>query len=161
VPERPAPDEARSVRSLPNGVAIRAARESDVAAIERLVREVVREVYGDLIPEAAPHRAGDWRGALMAEVDGRIVGVVVSDDDWVEDLWVTGEHRGRGVGSALLRAAERQIAARGHAESWLRVVARNVDARRFYGARGWVKRASYPHESWGFTMIEMAKELAP
>ena len=123
--------------------------------------DVVREVYGDLIPEAAPHRAGDWRGALMAEVDGRILGVVVSEDDWVEDLWVIRERRREGIGSVLLAAAERHIAARGHTEGRLRVVARNLDTRRFYGAQGWTETASYPHESWGFMMIEMANELAP
>ena len=147
-------------RPLPTGIVIRPAGHSDVASIEQLVRDVVREVYGDLFPEAAPYRAGDWRGGLLAEIDGRIVGVVVFDDDWVEDLWVMKEHRRRGIGSLLLAAAERQIAGRGHIEARLRVVARNLEARRFYGARGWAETASYPHERWGFTMVEMAKALA-
>jgi hypothetical protein len=130
------------VRPLPAGVVVRAAGESDVAAIERLVLEVVREVYGDLVPEEAPHRVGDWRGALLAESGGRIVGVVVAEDDWVEDLWVVSERRG-------------------HGEGRLRVVERNLDARRFYGAHGWTATVSYRHESWGFMMVEMKKELAP
>ena len=148
-----------SARPLPTGIVIRPAGYSDVASIEHLVLNVVREVYGDLFPEAAPHRAGNWRGGLLAEIDGRIVGVVLSDDDWVEDLWVTKEHRRRGIGSALLSAAERQIAKRDHTEARLRVVARNLEARRFYGERGWAEMMSYPHESWGFTMVEMAKAL--
>jgi GNAT superfamily N-acetyltransferase len=149
------------VRPLPAGVVVRAAGESDVAAIERLVLEVVREVYGDLVPEEAPHRVGDWRGALLAESGGRIVGVVVAEDDWVEDLWVVSERRRQGIGSVLLRAAERRITARGHGEGRLRVVERNLDARRFYGAHGWTATVSYRHESWGFMMVEMKKELAP
>ena len=130
-----------------------------MASIEQLVLDVVREVYGDLFPEAARHRAGHWTGGLLAEIDGGLVGVVVSDDDWVEDLWVTKEHRRRGIGSALLLGAERQIAKRGHTEARLRVVARNLEARRFYLAHGWAETVSYPHERWGFTMLELAKAL--
>jgi GNAT superfamily N-acetyltransferase len=148
------------IRSTPTGLVIRPAAPSDVASIERLVLEVVREVYDKLIPGDTLPTAGRWAGGLVAEVAGRIVGVVVSDDDWVEDLWVMKEHRRRGIGSLLLAAAERQIAGRGHIEARLRVVARNLEARRFYGARGWAETVSYPHERWGFTMVEMAKALA-
>jgi GNAT superfamily N-acetyltransferase len=131
-----------------------------VPAIERLVLDVLREVYGDLFPGEVPPPDGRWACGLVAEVAGRIVGVVVSDDDWVEDLWVAREHRGCGIGSQLLAAAERQIAERGHAEARLRVVAENARARRFYGARGWVETVFHPHEKWGFTMLEMTKRLA-
>jgi GNAT superfamily N-acetyltransferase len=146
-------------RPLPSGIVIRTARDSDEAAIERLVCAVVREVYGDLIPAAARHHAGNWSGGLLAEIEGRMVGIVISDEDWVEDLWVLKDHRGRGIGGALLAAAERQIAERGHAKAYLRVVARNLDARRFYAAHGWAETVSYPHERWSFTMVEMVKAL--
>ncbi len=121
--------------------------------------EVVREVYGDLFPEEAPRPDGNWRCGVVAEVDGLIAGVVVADDDWVENLWVASAYRMRGIGGALLAAAERQIAARGYAEARLRVVADNLDARRFYAAHGWAETVSYPHEKWGFLMLEMAKRL--
>jgi GNAT superfamily N-acetyltransferase len=146
-------------RPLPTGIVIRTARDSDEAGIEQLVRDVVGEVYGDLIPAGAEHHAGDWRGGLLAEIEGRMVGIVISDEDWVEDLWVLKEHRGRGIGGVLLAAAERQIAERGHAKAYLRVVARNLDARRFYATRGWAETVSYPHERWSFTMVEMTKAL--
>jgi GNAT superfamily N-acetyltransferase len=145
---------------LPTGVIIRSAGDSDKAGIEQLVLDVVREVYGDLFPEATPHRADNWRGGLLAEANSGIVGVVVADDDWVEDLWVTKEHRRRGIGSVLLSAAERQIAERGHTEARLRVVARNLEARRFYAAQGWAETESYPHEKWGFAMVELVKALS-
>jgi GNAT superfamily N-acetyltransferase len=147
------------IRSTPTGLVIRPAA-ADVASIEQLVLDVAREVYGKLIPGDEPPTAGSWSHGLVAEVAGRIVGVVVSDDDWVEDLWVAREYRNRGIGAMLLGAAERQIANRDYTEAQLRVVAENLDARRFYAAHGWAETVSYPHERWGFAMVEMVKALA-
>jgi GNAT superfamily N-acetyltransferase len=148
------------VQSTLTGLVIRPAAASDVAGIERLVQDVVREVYGRLIPGDTPTTAGMWSRGLVAEVAGRTVGVVVSDDDWVEDLWVAREYRDQGIGAMLLTAAERQIAMRNYTEAQLRVVAENLDARRFYAAHGWAETVSYPHERWGFAMVEMVKALA-
>jgi GNAT superfamily N-acetyltransferase len=148
------------IRSTPTGLVIRPAAAADVASIEQLVRDVVREVYGKLIPGDALPTAGRWSRGLVAEVAGQIVGVVVSDDDWVEDLWVARDHRNRGIGAMLLTAAERQIAKRDYTEAQLRAVAENLDARRFYAAHGWAETVSYPHEKWGFAMVEMVKALA-
>jgi GNAT superfamily N-acetyltransferase len=148
------------IRQAPRPVVIRPAAKGDVAAIEQLALDVVREVYGDLFPGEVPPPLGKWSCGLVAEIAGRIVGVVVSDDDWVEDLWVTGEHRRCGIGSVLLAAAERQIAERGCAQARLRVVARNLEARRFYQGRGWAGEAGHAHEKWGFAMVEMTKTLA-
>jgi GNAT superfamily N-acetyltransferase len=145
---------------LLNGLVVRPAGESDVAGIERLVRDVLGEVYGDLFPGEAPPPMGQWGRGMVADLAGRIVGVVVADDDWLEDLWVDREHRGCGIGSVLLAAAERQIAERGHGKARLRVVVANARARRFYGAHGWAETVSYPHEKWGFAMFEMVKVLA-
>ena len=122
--------------------------------------DVVRDVYGKLIPRDTPPTSGRWADGLVAEVAGRIVGVVVSDDDWVEDLWVAREYRNQGIGAMLLAAAERQIAERDYNDVQLRVVAENLDARRFYAAHGWAETVSYPHEKWGFAMVEMVKALA-
>jgi GNAT superfamily N-acetyltransferase len=159
VPSVRAPERAR--RALPAGLVVRSAAEADVAGIEQLVSDVVSEAYGDLFPGGAPPPSGHWECGLVAELGGRIVGVVVADDDWVEDLWVARGHRERGIGSVLLAAAERQIAERGHGEARLRVVAANARARGFYGARGWADSVAHPHETFGFAMLEMRKTLAP
>jgi ribosomal protein S18 acetylase RimI-like enzyme len=148
------------IRSTPPGLVIRPAAAPDEASIEQLVLNVVREVYGRLIPGDALPTAGRWSSGLVAEVAGRIVGVVVSDDDWVEDLWVATEYRNRGIGGMLLTTAERQIASRKYTEAQLRVVAENLDARRFYATHGWAETVSYPHEKWGFEMVEMVKAVA-
>ena len=138
---------------------LRPALAADLAAIEALVLAVGREVYGHLFQGDVPRPEGKWARSLIAEERGRIVGVVVADDDWIEDLWVARDHRRRGVGSQLLTAGERQIAARGYAVAHLRVVADNQRARRFYAAHGWTEIAAYPHERWGFGMLDLIKPL--
>ncbi|MFC4359326.1 GNAT family N-acetyltransferase [Halobium salinum] len=55
----------------------------------------------------------------------------------VRNIFVAAEHRGRGVGSDLLAAAERDLEASGVDVVSLEVLARNADARRFYEARGY------------------------
>jgi GNAT superfamily N-acetyltransferase len=125
------------------------------------VSKVASEVYGQLFAGQLPRHEGNWGAGVLAEIDGRIIGVMVTGDDWIEDLWVAEEWRNRGVGSRLLAAGERQIAARGHALGHLRVIAENRGARRFYVRHGWSEVESYPHERWGFAMIDLSKPLAP
>ena len=48
----------------------------------------------------------------------------------------------------LLTAASGRSQTR-YTEAQLRVVAENLDARRFYAAHGWAETVSYPHEKWG------------
>ena len=138
---------------------IRPARASEIAAVERFVWSVAGEVYGHLFQGDPPRPDGNWAQSLLAEVDGRIIGVVATDDDWIEDLWVAADCRDRGIGSRLLAAGERQIAARSHALGYLRVVAENSGARRFYARHGWSESERYPHEKWGFAMIDLTKPL--
>ena len=92
-------------------------------------------------------------GALfMAELSGEAVGYVCCyaghDDDmmihaearphgYVSDVFVAPEHRGRGVGAALLTAAEDYLAGLGFNQVRLAVLAANADARAVYEKRGY------------------------
>jgi len=142
-------------------LAIRPAAAADLPALERLVLTVAREIYGHLFQGDVPRPEGNWAQSLVAEQNDQIIGVVVADDDWIEDLWVARAARNRGVGSRLLTAGEGRIAARGHTLAHLRVVADNERARRFYKAHGWAETTPYPHERWGFEMLDLIKPLAP
>ena len=86
---------------------------------------------------------------LIAERDGRAVGyacVVIGDpyQGWgsgervgeVETLAVLDDDRGGGVGTLLMDAVERELAALGIAEMRLDVLVANDPARRFYERRG-------------------------
>jgi GNAT superfamily N-acetyltransferase len=145
--------------AAPVRLVIRPAVAADLPAIERLVLAAVREVYGHLFEDDVPRPEGNWMRALVAEQDGRIIGVIVADDDWIEDLWVAAPCRGCGIGSRLLAAGERQIEGRGYQMAHLRVVAENERARRFYRAHGWAETSPYPHETWGFEMLDLIKPL--
>ena len=138
---------------------MRPATASDLDAIAALVETVAAEVYGHLFQGAPPPPDGRWAQALVAAADGRIVAVMVADDDWIEDLWVAADWRRRGVGSRLLAAGERQIAARGCFLARLRVIAENHGARCFYARHGWSEAETYPHEKWGFAMVDMLTQV--
>ena len=141
------------------GLTIRRATVRELGAVRRLVALAVEEVYGSLFPAGMPEDRTDWREALVAVFDGKIVGVALTSEDTVDDLWISADHRRRGVGRALLASAESEIQQRDYRLARLRVVADNAAARRFYAAHRWSEAETYPHERWGFPMVNMIKEL--
>lgn len=64
---------------------------------------------------------------------GRLQGVIVFADGWIEQLHVLPAAQGRGFGSSLLEVAQRQCDA---LQLW--TFQRNLPARRFYENRGFV-----------------------
>jgi GNAT superfamily N-acetyltransferase len=85
-------------------------------------------------------------GVLVPVLDGRVVGFAWTglsrdgDATGLAELYAINLHPdawGRGAGSALLRAAQAEIAGRGHDEAVLWVVPGNTRARRFYERHGW------------------------
>jgi len=132
---------------------------SELGAVRRLVALAVEEVYGSLFPAGVPEDHTDWREALVAVFNGNIVGVALTSEDTIDDLWVLADHRRCGVGSALLATAESEIQQRDYRSGRLRVVANNAAARCFYAAREWDEAEIYPHERWNFPMVNMTKEF--
>ena len=87
--------------------------------------DMVRHVREDILPH---------REVWVAEVDGDVVGVMAVDEQWLDDLYVTPDHAGQGVGSALLDLAK-ALRPDGF-ELWVFEV--NAPARRFYERHGLV-----------------------
>ena len=131
----------------------------DLAGIERLVSAVALECYGHLLPGYRFDAGDNWPAAWVAAAGGEIVGVMLTGQDWLDDLWIARRHRRAGLGTRLLRLGEDEIAGRGHAAARLRVVAENTAAQRFYARHGWSEDRRYPHEIHGFEMVEMAERL--
>lgn len=101
--------------------------------------DVARQYFGRLLLE---------NGVLVATIDESFAGFVsfeLEPDEFdrarrpgvVENLFVRPQHRGQGVGTALLEEAEDALGQRGADTIHLEVLAPNVDAQGFYESRGY------------------------
>jgi ribosomal protein S18 acetylase RimI-like enzyme len=141
-------------------VLIRQANTNDREAVRDLVQLVVDEIYGEVL-QSAPVEDEDWSLAWVADSDTKIVGIVLTRDEWISDLWVLPEHRGVGVGQRLLAQGEAEIMGRGHRTLRLRVAKSNQKAVRFYQRQDWQIAMEYPHKKLPVTMLEMEKHYPP
>jgi ribosomal protein S18 acetylase RimI-like enzyme len=141
---------------------IRRPLPSEYGAVKALIETVATETFSDLFaPNPVPldFENEDWSSAWAAVSHEKIVGVIITNREWVGDLWVFREHRRRGIGSKLLAQGEAEIAARGHRTCRLRVVRSNVVAVEFYRSRGWQVAREFAHEKYHHPMLELAKSL--
>lgn len=78
---------------------------------------------------------------LVAEYHGKAAGIGASEhgDDQISDIWVAPEFEGRGIGSALVRALEKQIVDRGFSEAFIQVAAANERAAGLYRHLGYTE----------------------
>ena len=137
--------------------AIRPGRPSDLASVARLKVDSWADTYGSLIPPAvlAPfvdldHSLADLRAAtgrpdsilLVAEDRrGEVVAFALAylehgPDPWLESLHVARAHRGRGVGTALMRELASLLQSRGFGTLSLGVISGNAGAGRLYSRLG-------------------------
>lgn len=148
-------------RQQPAG-SIRPAEPDDLPAILGLVHELA--TY-EREPDAVEATVPDFGAALfpqdrapiafahVAEVDGEIVGMAVwyvtfstwlgSGGIWLEDLFVSPEHRGSGLGKALLAALAALCDERGYGRLEWWVLRWNAPAIGFYDSLG-----GQPMDDW-------------
>lgn len=132
---------------------IRPAVAADAAAIHELIVELA--AY-ERAPEAVTSTSPDITAALfgespaafghVAEVDGRVVGIAVwflNFSTWtgrhgiyLEDLYVTPEQRGSGIGKALLKTLSCICVERGYTRLEWAVLDWNTPAIEFYESMG-------------------------
>ncbi|HYP89064.1 MAG TPA: GNAT family acetyltransferase [Polyangiaceae bacterium] len=83
---------------------------------------------------------------LVADLDGSIVGTVMAGYDghrgWVNYLAVDIGQRRRGIGTALMRDAERRLRAVGCPKLNLQIRRENTDVQAFYAALGFTEDAA-------------------
>jgi GNAT superfamily N-acetyltransferase len=143
-------------------VTIRRATVQDAPALDRLNVRLLQAAYGGQPPdddeqlggprsaeraaawERGLHRDRDQDPVLVAEEAGRVVGFAVvgpaQDPEGAGELYainVDPDQWGTGVGSALLAAAQAELARLGYTEAVLWVLPDNARARRFYEVAGW------------------------
>ena len=126
---------------------LRDAGPEDAPALAALVAESYRTAFAEILePEDLAQRdaaffegyfAQAWPFTRVMERGGEIAGFARMTGAHLDMLFVDARFHGQGLGAALLADAE----ARG-ARS-LEAFAANLDARRFYEARGWVKTQDY------------------
>ena len=140
---------------LDSGAVVRAAVESDLADLLRLVHELATyEKEPDAVEATVEgYRAilfpatGDPTGfAEVAEVDGRLVGMAFwyitfstwsgRNGVWLEDFYVDPAVRGQGLGNRLLTRLARICVLRGYPRLEWWVLDWNQSAIDFYEARG-------------------------
>jgi GNAT superfamily N-acetyltransferase len=174
---RPVAD--RGPAAPPAGVAIRPVTEADLAvATELFLVDIEWDaafLTATVRPSTAPgvHQllaelvADQASGAWLAERDGQAIGLVTLElpplSDWITEetsaapaaylglLAVRPEHRGGGVGSALVRAAEQASLEHGMAVTVLHHVLPNPLSTPFWFSRGfrplwthWLRRPAVP-----------------
>ncbi len=87
-------------------LSIRQSTPADYAAINHLVTHVIAECYGHLLPNYKPDLNADWEHAWLVEKNGKIIAVMLTAREWIDDLWISKAERRSGIGSRLLQIAE-------------------------------------------------------
>ena len=140
---------------------LRHPRGDELASARQIAEDVMGQVYRHLLGgrSLVPPALEPWADSWIALLDGDPVGVGMSHEDLVSDLWLLPRARGHHIGSRLLDRLEGEVRERGYPRARLRVVADNESARAFYRARGWREAARFDHEKLGFQMLNMYKDL--
>lgn len=115
----------------------------------------------DLAAQGWPIMLAEWGGAPAGTA-------ILSPDEleqphdlspWFCGLWTVPEFRGRGIGSALVRAAEAAAWRMGHTRLHLYTGADPDGAMAFYARLGWVESDRYTQDGWNG--ILMIRDLEP
>jgi GNAT superfamily N-acetyltransferase len=138
-------------------VEIRPGRPEDATAVAEIWLAGWHDAHDGFVPqELVEARTPESFGTRAAErvpdttvatVDGEVAGFVMVDGDELEQMFVSGVHRGTGLAHTLIADAERQLREHGHTKTWLAVVAGNARARAFYERAGWVDEGAFDYEA--------------
>jgi predicted N-acetyltransferase YhbS len=137
---------------------IRPAEPRDSAVLARLIGHLGYQVTADQVAERLATMQADGQVVLVAELDGRVIGCLSTSImrvlhrpapvGRISMMVVDEALRNRGVGAALVRAAERSLAERGCYMVEVTSHVRRTEAHRFY------ERLGYEH-----TSVRLAREL--
>ena len=133
-------------------------RPNENLLVHALVQAIADETFSYIFaPSHVPIGEANWMSAWVAILGEEIVGVTLTQGEWVSDLWVRSDSRRHGLGARLLAQAEVEIRGRGYETFRLRVVKSNTRAVHFYKSQGWSVHREFPHEKFGHAMFEMNK----
>jgi ribosomal-protein-alanine N-acetyltransferase len=98
------------------------------------------EAHARITPATFALFATVHRGEIVvAEVGGAVAGFAGTElgDNYISDVWVSPDHEGRGVATALIAAVEKVIAGRGFDCFEIEVLSANERALRLYRHLGY------------------------
>ena len=130
---------------MAEGVALRTAGPDDIPGVLTLWQVAADPSSTDSAQALAGLLGRDPQALIVAEADGTIVGSVIAGwDGWrgsIYRLAVAPDRRRRGLGRALLRAAEDHLAGLGARRSHAIVVGTSPRAVAFWRATDWEHRS--------------------
>lgn len=137
---------------------IRAAEQRDGEALARLIGQLEYAVTAEEVAERLAIMQAEGRLVLVAELDGQVIGCLSTSImrvlhrpapvGRISMMVVDEALRGRGIGAALVRAAERSLAERGCYIVEVTSHVRRTEAHRFYERLGYAR-----------TSVRLAREL--
>jgi predicted N-acetyltransferase YhbS len=139
---------------------IRSATVDDCAALERLIGQLGYAVSAPEVAERLAEMQGDGRLVLVAELDGAVIGCLSTSImrvlhrprpvGRISMMVVDEAVRGRGIGAALVRAAEQALTKAGCGIVEVTSNVRRAEAHRFYEQLGYER-----------TSVRLAREPEP
>jgi hypothetical protein len=143
---------------------LRPAGVQDIAWVHDLISTVWTETYGPYVSSATLSRVTDddavrchialtIDGMIIAESQGKIVGVVSENDGWISGWFVSARYRRVGIGSMLLHSAEMR------GGGCMEIHAFNLTALMIAYRRGWQLEATFQDDVWGTQLTAHAMAL--
>jgi GNAT superfamily N-acetyltransferase len=151
-------------------IRFRAGTPADAWAAAEVQLESALNGFAHIFPDSVAKPtledlAAEWRALLVdpnksvviAEIDGRIVGVVSFGTDrrlappgfgHLGKLYVRPGYAGQGIGGDLHDVAVSRLRAGGHGAVWLWVLEGNTQARAMYENRGWTGCVDQRRTDW-------------
>jgi GNAT superfamily N-acetyltransferase len=136
---------------------LRQAVPDDLPAIASLTVASAREAFAHIGPvERLVARVEEWEPRLAAaenafvavDEEGEVVGLAFTGACELQFFFTHPSVWGRGVGRALLTAAEEALRAAGCTEAFLYTEERNHRPRRVYAAAGWLPDGGVKERDW-------------
>ena len=151
------------------GIRIRLGRQADVPALIALSKRTLRGCYAPFLGKKSvqawiatvldSYVCEHVEGAWLATTGGAVCGYCVVKGPLLDLLLVDVREQGRGIGTLLLRHAEK-ILARSYTEIRLESFAANAPANAFYSRRGWMEGDRHHDVESALDMLTFRKRVS-